>query len=80
MKTSQDNLKTLEVVRDFSDVLDEVKSLPTHREIEFRIDLIPGARPVVQPKRRMAPKEVMELEKQTQDLMNRGLIRPSFSS
>ena len=52
LKTSQESLETLEVVRDFSDVFDEVKSLPTHREIEFRIDLIPGARPVVQPKRR----------------------------
>ena len=80
METSQENLETLEVVRNFSDVLDKVKSLPIHREIEFRIDLIPGARPVVQPKRRMAPKEVMKLEKQTQDLLSRGLIRPSFSS
>ena len=46
LKTSQESLETLEVVRDFSDVFDEVKSLPTHREIEFRIYLIPGARPV----------------------------------
>ena len=35
---------------------------------------------MIQPKRRMAPKEVQELEKQTRDLLSKGLIRPSFSS
>ncbi|MDQ4222845.1 hypothetical protein RBK84_00460, partial [Pseudomonas aeruginosa] len=39
------SLETIEVVRDFADVFEEVRDLPPHREIEFKIDLIPGARP-----------------------------------
>ena len=36
------SLESIPVVRDFPDVFEEVKSLPPHREIEFRIDLIPN--------------------------------------
>lgn len=48
---------TIEVVRYFPDALDEVKGLPLRRKIEFCIDLVTGAIPVVQPNRRMAPRE-----------------------
>ena len=54
--------------------------MPPQREIEFRIDLIPNARPVVHPIRRMTPKEKEELGDQTHQLLWKGLIRPSFSS
>ena len=57
-----------------------MQDLPPHREVEFRIDLVPGTRPIVQPLRRMAPKEKRELERQTYDLLQKGLIRPSTSS
>lgn len=50
-------VESIEVVGDFSDVFEEVKGLPPHREIEFQIDLVPGAIHVVQPSRRMAPRE-----------------------
>ena len=73
------DLESTLIVRDFADVFWEVTSLPPKREIEFRIDLIPGARPVVLPPRRMAPKEKAELRKQIEDLSSKGLIRPSFS-
>ena len=76
IETSEESVEDIDVVQDFPDVFEEV---PPHREIEFRFDLIPGAVPVIQPSRRMAPREREELVKQTQDLLEKGLIRPSFS-
>ena len=73
------SLESIPVVREFSDVFEEVKSLPPHREIEFRIDLVPNARPVVHASRRMAPRVRIELVNQTRDLREKGLIRPSVS-
>ena len=63
----------------YPDVFGEVTSLPTHREIEFRIDLLPDARAVVLPTRRMALKEKAELKTQVEDLLEKGLIRRSQS-
>ena len=67
-------------MKNYADVFEEVENLPPQREIEFRIDLIPNARPVVHPIRRMAPKEKEELSSQTRELLWKGLIRPSFSA
>ena len=47
VETSQEKVEEIDVVQDFPDVFEEVKCLPPHREIEFRIDLIPGAVPVI---------------------------------
>ena len=79
IETSQEKVEDIDVVQDFADAFEEVKCLPQHREIEFLIDLIPRAVPVIQPSRRMAPREREELIKQTQNLLEKGLIRPSFS-
>ena len=53
----QEDLSSVLIANEYVDVFDEVKGLPPHREIEFRIDLVEGARPIVMPLRRMAPKE-----------------------
>ena len=45
------------IANDFDDVFDEVKWLPPHHKIEFRIDLVEGVGPIVIPLRRMTPKE-----------------------
>ena len=58
----------------------EVVGLPPHREIEFRIDLVKDAKPVVLPLRRMAPREQRELEAQTDELLRKGFIQRSKSS
>ncbi|GJU47267.1 putative reverse transcriptase domain-containing protein [Tanacetum coccineum] len=57
----------LEVVRNFPKVFpDDLSGLPHVREIEFRIDLIPGASPVVKLPYRLAPSEMLgELNKLT---------------
>ena len=72
-------LSGLPVVGQYPDVFEEVTGLPPHREIEFRIDLIKDARPIVMPLRRMAPREQRELEVQVSDLLKKGFIRRSVS-
>jgi len=68
------------VVRDFPDVFPEdVPGLPPPREIEFSIDLVPGAGPVSMAPYRMAPAELEELKKQIEGLLEKQFIRPSVS-
>ncbi|XP_074376979.1 uncharacterized protein LOC141718495 [Apium graveolens] len=50
-----------------------------YREIEFAIDLAPGTEPVSKAPYRMAPVEMKELAKQLQELLEKGVIRPSVS-
>ncbi|GJT21543.1 putative reverse transcriptase domain-containing protein [Tanacetum coccineum] len=45
--------------------------------VEFRIDLVPGATPVVKSPYRLAPLEMQELSGQLQELQDKGFIRPS---
>ncbi|GKF19409.1 putative reverse transcriptase domain-containing protein [Tanacetum coccineum] len=57
------------MVRDFPEVfLDDLTGLPPIREIEFRIELIPGARPVAKSPYRLAPSELKELSGQLKEL------------
>ncbi|GJU55143.1 putative reverse transcriptase domain-containing protein [Tanacetum coccineum] len=44
--------------------------------IEFDIDLIPGASPVVKSPYRLAPSEMLELSNQLKELQEKGFIRP----
>ncbi|GKC09513.1 putative reverse transcriptase domain-containing protein [Tanacetum coccineum] len=46
--------------------LDELPGLPPPRQVEFRIDLIPGAAPVARAPYRLAPSEMKELSKTEQ--------------
>nr|GEW08453.1 putative reverse transcriptase domain-containing protein [Tanacetum cinerariifolium] len=52
--------------------------LPT-RQVEFQIDLIPGAAHVARAPYRLAPSEMKELSEQLQELYDKGFIRPSSS-
>ncbi|CAA0826122.1 Uncharacterized mitochondrial protein AtMg00860, partial [Striga hermonthica] len=68
------------VVREFVDVFpDELPGGPPDRQVEFSIDLIPGAGPISKAPYRMAPKELQELKAQIQELLRLGFIRPSVS-
>ncbi|GKD11787.1 hypothetical protein Tco_1196194, partial [Tanacetum coccineum] len=60
IKADEKKLDDIQVVRDFPEVfLDDLLGLPLVREIEFRIDLIPGASPVVRSPYRLAPSEML---------------------
>ncbi|XP_063938040.1 uncharacterized protein LOC135147916 [Daucus carota subsp. sativus] len=73
-------LEDIPVVNEFPDVFpDELPGLPPDREIEFAIDLAPGTEPVSKAPYRMAPVEMKELATQLQDLLEKGVVRPSVS-
>ncbi|GKB69603.1 putative nucleotidyltransferase, ribonuclease H [Tanacetum coccineum] len=68
------------VVKDFPEVFpDDLSGLPPVREIEFRIELVPGAMPVAKSPYRLAPSELEELSGQLKELQDKGFIRPSSS-
>ncbi|GJT49478.1 putative reverse transcriptase domain-containing protein [Tanacetum coccineum] len=58
---------------------DDLLRLPPSREIEFRIELVPGAIPVAKSPYRLAPSEMEELSGQIKELQDKGFIRPSSS-
>ncbi|KAI3808712.1 hypothetical protein L1987_24670 [Smallanthus sonchifolius] len=78
MKTKA--LKNVPVVCNFLEVFPEdLPGLPPDREIEFQIDLLPGAEPVAKAPYRLALSEMKELMSQLQELTEKGFIRPSIS-
>lgn len=73
-------LEDVPIVRDFPEVFpEELPGLPPPRQVEFRIDLVPGAAPVARAPYRLAPSEMKELSEQLQELSEKGFIRPSSS-
>ncbi|GJX34265.1 hypothetical protein Tco_0245822 [Tanacetum coccineum] len=50
---------------------------PPNQQVEFQIDLFPGAAPVARSPYRLAPFEMQELSTQLQELADKGFIRPS---
>nr|GEV27057.1 putative reverse transcriptase domain-containing protein [Tanacetum cinerariifolium] len=60
-------------------IIRELPGLPSVHQVEFRIDLIPGAKPEARAPYRLAPSDMQELSDQLQELANRGFIRPSTS-
>ncbi|GKA05416.1 reverse transcriptase domain-containing protein [Tanacetum coccineum] len=80
IKADEKRLDDIRTVRDFPEVfLNDLTGLPPMREIEFRIDLIPGALPVVKSPYRLVPSGMQELSNQLKDLQKKGFIRPSHS-
>ncbi|GJY94763.1 putative reverse transcriptase domain-containing protein [Tanacetum coccineum] len=79
-KANEKKQEEIVVVKDFLDVfMDDLSGLPPVREIEFRIELIPRATPVVKSPYRLAPSELEELSGQLKELQDKGFIRPSSS-
>ncbi|GJV15633.1 putative reverse transcriptase domain-containing protein [Tanacetum coccineum] len=79
-KAKEQKQEEIVVVRDFPEVFpDDLSGLPPIREIEFRIELVPGAIPVAKSPYRLAPFEMEELLGQLKELQDKGFIRPSSS-
>ncbi|GJW89885.1 putative reverse transcriptase domain-containing protein [Tanacetum coccineum] len=53
--------------------------VPLTRQVEFQIDLVPGAAPIAQAPYRLAPSKMKELSDQLQEFSDKGFIRPSSS-
>ena len=73
-------IEDLPVVCEFPDVFpDDLPGLPPDRDVEFKIELIPGTAPISRRPYRMPPNELAELKSQLNELLKKGLIRPSSS-
>ena len=69
-----------EVVCEFLNIFpDDLPGLPPAREIEFSIEVLAGTTTISKAPYHMAPVELVELKKQIQDLLDKGLIQPSAS-
>ncbi|GJY70353.1 putative reverse transcriptase domain-containing protein [Tanacetum coccineum] len=79
-RSGEKRLEDVPIVRDFPEVFpEELPGLPPTRQVEFQIDLMPGAAPVARAPYRLAPSEMKELSEQLQELSDKGFIRPSSS-
>ncbi|GJU29304.1 hypothetical protein Tco_1172893 [Tanacetum coccineum] len=73
-------LEDVPIVRDYPEVFPEdVLDIPPPRQVEFRIDLVPGAAPVARAPYRLAQSKMKELSEQLKELSDKGFIRPSSS-
>ncbi|GKD88370.1 hypothetical protein Tco_1363877 [Tanacetum coccineum] len=52
---------------------EDLPGLLPARQVEFRIDLVPGAAPVARAPYRFAPSEMQELSNQLQELADKGI-------
>ncbi|GKA04171.1 putative reverse transcriptase domain-containing protein, partial [Tanacetum coccineum] len=79
-KSEKKRLEDVPIVQDFPEVfLEDLPGLPPTRQVEFQIDLVPGAAPVARAPYRLAPSEMKELSEQLKELSDKGFIRPSSS-
>ncbi|GJZ01968.1 putative reverse transcriptase domain-containing protein [Tanacetum coccineum] len=79
-KSEKKRLEDVPTVQDFPEVFPEdLPGLPPTRQVEFQIDLVPGAAPVARAPYRLAPSELKELSEQLKELSDKGFIRPSSS-
>nr|GEY10919.1 putative reverse transcriptase domain-containing protein [Tanacetum cinerariifolium] len=79
-KSDEKRIEDIPIVKEFLEVFPkDLPGLPSVRQVEFQIDLIPGAAPVAQATYRLAPSEMQELSDQLQELADKGFIRPSTS-
>jgi hypothetical protein len=68
------------VLSEFKDVFpDELPGLPPERELDFTIELKPGAEPISKTPYRMTALKLCELQMQLKELLDSGLVRPSVS-
>ena len=68
------------MLQEFRDVFpDEIPGLPSKRDTDFTIELMPGAAPVPKTPYRMSMPEMLDLKMQLQELLEKKYIRPSVS-
>jgi hypothetical protein len=73
-------LEEILVVQEYLDVFpEELLGMPSDRNIEFLIELLPGTPHISMRPYRMLINELVELKKQLAELQAKGFIRPSSS-
>nr|GEY22017.1 reverse transcriptase domain-containing protein [Tanacetum cinerariifolium] len=79
-KSEEKRLEDVPITRDFPKVFPE--DLPVFlpmRQVEFQVDLVPGAAPMARAPYRLAPTKLQELSTQLQEVSDKEFIRPSSS-
>jgi hypothetical protein len=75
------DLASIPMVCEFLDVFpDDLPRLPPDRDVEFTIELKPGTAPISRRPYLMALKELAEIKKQLEELLEKRFIRPSSSA
>ncbi|GJW21406.1 putative reverse transcriptase domain-containing protein [Tanacetum coccineum] len=78
--SEEERLEDVPIIQEFLEVFPEdLPELPLAQQVEFQIDLVPGAAPVARAPYRLTPAEMQELSTQLQELSDRGIIRPNSS-
>jgi hypothetical protein len=73
-----DSLEIIKVVSEFPDVFPEdLPGMPPERKVEFAIELLPSTAPISKRAYRVSGPELIELEKQIDELSEKGYIKPS---
>lgn len=67
------------LLKEYSDVFDELKGLPPYRDIGHTIPLVSGAIPPAKRSYRLTQLEQQEVRKQVTELLAKGYIEPSTS-
>jgi hypothetical protein len=78
-KEKVSNIEDYEILKEFEDVFKEISVLPPKRDIDFSINLMPGAAPVSKTPYRMSTPEFKELQMHLDELLKKGYIRPRVS-
>jgi hypothetical protein len=74
------SIADIPIVCEFPDVFpDDLSGLPLDQDVEFKIELLPGTTPISRRPYRIPPNELAELKVQLNELLKKGLIRPSSS-
>ncbi len=78
--TAAPELKDIPIVCEFLDVIPpKLMTMPPNKELEFVINVVPEAALTPKAPYRMASAELRELKGQLQNLMDKGVVRPSVS-
>jgi hypothetical protein len=74
------SLEHIRIVCEYPNIFpEELPGMPPDRDIEFSIKLLPGTTPILKRAYRMDVKDLIELKKQIEELLEKGFIRPSSS-
>jgi hypothetical protein len=74
------SIADIPVVCEFTDVLpDDLPRLPPDRDVDFKIELLPGTTPISRRPYRMPPNKLAELKVQLNKLLKKEQIHPSLS-
>ena len=73
-------LEGFHMLQEFKNVFpDEIPGLPPKKDINFAFELVPGVAPMSQTSCRMKKQEMIEMNMQLRELLEKNYLRPSVS-